>query len=206
MNPSKCLVILALSAAMAAGSTTAGATAEGSTDTPGAQAPTRTEPAPHAAAVSTTDVHPDESALAGEWRLAETPDEEQERHRAIEEAVREMPAMVQSRARNRLTERSAPPPTLEIEIDGSRLLLTGARDRIELELDGPPVEISARRETTRMSARMDRDALWVEARGSRGGRTTTYEADGAHLTVRTTIRGERLTDAVIFATTYARSE
>ena len=196
MNPSKCLVILTLSAAVAAGVLVSRS----------AQASPETEPTPQASAHSTTDAHPSGSALAGAWRLAETADEEQERHRAIDGAVRGMPSMVQSRARSRLAERTAPPSTLEIEIEGARLVLTGEKGQIELELDGESVRVSEGRETTQMRARMEQDSLRIEAQGSRGGRTTIYKADGARLTVRTTIRGNRLPEAVTYATTYARSE
>ncbi|MEM6796061.1 MAG: hypothetical protein AAF725_18945, partial [Acidobacteriota bacterium] len=127
--------------------------------------------------------------------------------RAIEAAIRRLPSIAHSRARARLTQRTAPPPTLEIGIEGARFTLSAdGGQRVELELGGAPVKISGRQGSVKMSARMEQETLKVEAQGKRGGRTTTYESDGERLRVETTLRGDRLPQPVTFAATYARSE
>lgn len=191
MHIARCLPIFALSAALSVGSVAA-------------QVPPEGVSAPRASAHRGTDDQPVEPALSGRWRLAETADEEQERLRAVDRAIQRFPSLVQSRARARLVERTSPPPALEIEIEGTRLLLSGD-SRVELDLGGPPVEVSGERGKARMSARMEQDSLEIKAQGGRGGRTTTYDADGDRLTVRTHLRGERLPEAVSYTTTYARS-
>jgi hypothetical protein len=57
-----------------------------------------------------------------------------------------------------------------------------------------------------MSATMEGDRLIVVADGGKGGRTTTYSADGDRLSVEVTMTGAMLAAPLTYVATYARAE
>jgi hypothetical protein len=158
---------------------------------------------------STTDAaHSAEasSPLAGHWRAAETEDEKAQRLQAIDEATESMGRFRRGRARGRLAERTSPPPSLTIELEGSKVTM-GSRDRrLELELGAPPIEVSGEAGKAQLSARMEGARLVVEAQSDNGTRTTTYRADEGRLSMEVSMKGERLARPLDYATTYVRVE
>ena len=146
------------------------------------------------------------SPLAGSWRAAETADEKKARLQAIDGATGRMAGFRQSMARNRLSERTSPRPSLILEIEGSMVTVASGDRRLELELGGAPIEVSGRAGKARVSATMEGPRLIVVSRSGKGGRTTTYRADGDRLSVEVTMTGSQLAGSLQYVSTYARME
>jgi len=146
------------------------------------------------------------SPLTGHWRAAETEEEKERRRQTIEEATERMGRFRRGRARSRLGERTSPPASLTIEIEDAKAALIAGDRRLEVQLGGPPVEVEGSEGRAQLSALMEGDRLIVEARTDRGGRTTTYRADGDRLSMKVTLTEERLAAPVVYATTYIRAE
>ena len=147
---------------------------------------------------------PDGVRLAGSWRAAETADEKEERLQAIDQATGRLRAFQQRQARSRLSERTSPRPSLTVEIEGSTVTLASGDRRLELELGGPPIEVSGSEGRARVSARREGPRLIVVSRNDQGGRTTAYRADGDRLSVEVTMKGSRLAGPLEYVTTYVR--
>lgn len=145
-------------------------------------------------------------ALAGRWSPAETADQKQRRLAAIDAATERLNPFQRGLARSQLAQRTAPPPGLMIEVEGSKLTIVNGERRLELELGGAPVDVAGPQGPSRVSATLEEERLTVTARRSTGERTTTYRADGAGLLMEVTMKSERLTGPVKYALTYARIE
>jgi hypothetical protein len=146
------------------------------------------------------------SPVAGHWRAAETEDQKKQRLQAIDDATEGMGRFRRGKARGRLAERTSPPPSLIIEIEGSRVAMGSGDRRLELELGGPPIEVSGNDGKAQLSARMEGERLIVEARGGNGGRTTTYRVDGGRLAMEVTMMGDRLAGPLEYVATYVPAE
>ena len=144
--------------------------------------------------------------LAGRWRASETTDEEKQRLEAIDEVTDHLGLFKRGRGRSRLKELTSPPPSLMIGVTGSKVTMDSGDRRLELELGGPPIEITGSQGTTRMSAKLDGQRLVVLARGDKGERTASYRASGDELTMRVVMTGDQLDGPLEYVTTYARME
>jgi hypothetical protein len=145
-------------------------------------------------------------ALAGRWELAGTSDEENQRLRAIDSATEHLPRFQRGRARDMLAGRTAPPQSLTISLEGSTVTIGSAGRELELELGGPPIEVSGEQGKAQLSAKMEGEQMIVSADGGKGGRTTTYRADGDRLSVEVTMKGAKLSQPLIYISTYERVE
>ena len=146
------------------------------------------------------------SPLAGHWRMAETEDEKKQRLQAIDEATERMGRFRRGKARSRLSERTAPRDFILIEVEGSKVTI-GSEDRqLELELGGPPIEVSGNDGKAQLSARMEGERLIVEARSGNGGRTTEYRAAEGLLSMEVAMKGERLAGPLEYVTTYVPAD
>jgi hypothetical protein len=145
-------------------------------------------------------------AVAGSWKLAQSAVEKEQRLEAINQATRHLRPMQRDMVRDRLAERTSPPASLQIEIEGSKLMMSSGENGFELELGAPPVEVPASDGTARASAKMAGDELVFTADGGNGQRTTTYRADGDRLTAEVTMTGARLDQPVTYSTTYLRAQ
>jgi hypothetical protein len=146
------------------------------------------------------------SPVAGRWRAAETEDQKKQRLQAIDDATEGMGRFRRGKARGRLAERTSPPPSLIIEIEGSRVAMGSGDRRLELELGGPPIEVSGDSGKAQLSAKMEGERLIVEARSGNGGRTTTYRAAEGLLSMEVAMKGERLAGPLEYVTTYVPAE
>jgi hypothetical protein len=146
------------------------------------------------------------SPLSGRWRAAETADEKTQREQAVDKATGNLRPMQRSRARSRLTERTSPPQTLTIEVEGSKVTIGSGDRELELELGGSSIEVPGNEGRARISATMEGEELIVVADSGNGERTTKYQADADRLTMQVTITGARLGGPLHFTTTYARTE
>ncbi|MEO1084283.1 MAG: hypothetical protein AAFY88_08575 [Acidobacteriota bacterium] len=144
------------------------------------------------------------ASIEGEWRLEPTDDDKARRAEAIDQATRSFNSRIRNRARQRLTERTAPQESLRIELDGQNVTIGSERSEVELELGGAPVEISAEGGKARISARLDGERLVVETRTGQGQRTATYVADGELLRVELEMIGRRLALPLELSSTYVR--
>lgn len=81
-------------------------------------------------------------SLSGRWRAAETADEKQERLKAIDEATKHVGVFRRGKARSRLVQRTTPPQSLLIEVDGSKVTIVADDRRLKLELGSHPIEVS----------------------------------------------------------------
>jgi hypothetical protein len=170
------------------------------------------EEAPPAAADTTVSAPCDSTGieailpLAGSWRAAETAAEEKQRLQAIDGVTEEMGRFRRGKARGRLAERTSPPPSLMIEIKGSKVTIASGDRRLELELGGSPIEVSGSEETAQASAKMECERLIVVTRSDEGERTTTYRADGTGLSMEVIMKDDRLVGPLKYVATYARME
>jgi hypothetical protein len=144
--------------------------------------------------------------LAGRWDLAGDAAEEKQRLRAIDDATERLPRMQRGRARDMLAGRTSPPESLAISFEGSMVTIGSVGRELELELGGPPIEISGEQGKAQLSATMEGEQLIVTADGGKGGRTSTYSADGDRLLVEVTMTGARLAEPLNYVSTYERVE
>jgi hypothetical protein len=145
-------------------------------------------------------------SVTGSWKLATSTDQESQRLEAIDNATKDLRRMQRGRARDLLEKRTSPPQSLEIEIEGSMVTIGSGEREIELELGGTPIEVAGDQGKAQMSATMEGDRLIVVADGGKGGRTTTYSADGDRLSVEVTMTGAMLAAPLTYVATYARAE
>jgi hypothetical protein len=146
------------------------------------------------------------SQLAGHWLTAETADEKKERLKIIDEATRHLGAFRQGKARSRLSERTSPPRSLIIDIDGMRVTVASEKGRLEFELGGSPIEVSGSEGKAQVSAKMQGAWLIIMAISIKGERTTAYRASGDRLTMEVTMTGTRLAGSLKYVSTYVRRQ
>jgi hypothetical protein len=146
------------------------------------------------------------SPLTGRWRAAETADERQQRLEAIDEATAHFGGFRRGKARDMLAERTSPPQSLTIEIEGSTVTIGSADHELELELGAAPIEASGDQGKAQLSARMEGEQLIVVADGGKGGRTTAYRADEDAMSVEVTMTGANLAAPLTYVATYVRAE
>jgi len=148
-----------------------------------------------------------QDGLAGTWKLASSKAEASERRAAIETSTRDLPSFMQSRARERLDDRTTPPKKLRIVVDGDKVELTGGVQTLFLTVGGPPVRVES--EGHRGSARATRrnGNLVITMEGDNGVRTTTYRPseDGQRLVLDVDFTAQRLSTPVRYRVTYKRS-
>ena len=144
--------------------------------------------------------------VAGSWTIAVTADEERQRRESINQATKKLRSMQRTMARQMLEKRTTPPEAIRIQVDAP-IVIIGSGDRaLELELGGAPITVSGDDGTAKVRAKIDGDVLIVAVDGTRGGRLTSYRADGDRLSVVVSMSGSRLDGVVRYATTYTRAE
>lgn len=145
--------------------------------------------------------------LNGRWKLASSSTETAERRAAIETATQDLPSFMQSRARERLEERTTPPKKVRIVVAGDRIELTGSGQTLYLQVGGPAVAVES--EGRRGSARATRQNgnLVITMQGDNGVRTTTYRPseDAQRLVLDVHFTAQRLSTPVRYRVTYKRS-
>jgi hypothetical protein len=145
--------------------------------------------------------------LNGRWKLASSSTETAERRSAIERATQDLPSFMQSRARERLEERTSPPKKIRIAVAGDRIELTGRGQTLYLQVGGPAVAVES--EGRRGSARATRQNgnLVITMQGDNGVRTTTYRPsdDAQRLVLDVHFTAQRLSTPVRYRVTYKRS-
>ena len=143
----------------------------------------------------------------GRWKLASSSTETAERRSAIERATQDLPSFMQSRARERLEERTSPPKKIRIAVAGDRIELTGRGQTLYLQVGGPAVAVES--EGRRGSARATRQNgnLVITMEGDNGVRTTTYRPsdDAQRLVLEVQFTAQRLSTPVRYRVTYKRS-
>ena len=148
-----------------------------------------------------------QDGLTGSWKLAATSTETAQRRAAVETSTQDLPAFMRSRARERLEERTTPPPKLRITVTGNQVELSGRGQTLRLTVGGPavPVESESRRGSARATRRNGN--LVVKMEGDNGVRTTTYRLskDGQSLVLDVDFNAERLSKPVRYHATYKRS-
>ncbi|MCP4869399.1 MAG: hypothetical protein GY898_11855 [Proteobacteria bacterium] len=145
---------------------------------------------------------------AGTWNLVAA-DYDTPRDAAIDEVTAEMSALIRGITRKRL--RKAATYSSHYVMTPGDGTMTISSDRSEgwtTPLDGTEVAmISDRGEDIHLSRRMKNGSLHSKARSERGAQSVSFElsADGARLTVTTTIVNDNLPRPVVYATEYARA-
>ena len=145
--------------------------------------------------------------LSGTWKLDSSSAEASQRRAAIETSTRDLPSFMQSRARERLDERTTPPKNIRIVVAGERVELTGRGQTLFLTVGGPavPVEFEGRRGSA--TATRQNGNLVITMQGDNGVRTTTYRPseDGQRLVLDVEFTAQRLSTPVRYRVTYKRS-
>ena len=157
-------------------------------------------------ALSASTAHA-QDGLTGSWMLQASSAETSQRRAAIETSTRDLPSFAQSRARERLEERTSPPPKVRIAVTGDQVELSGRGQNLRLTIGGPAVRVEA--EGQRGSARATRrdGNLVITMEGGRGARTTTYRlsTDGQRLVLDVEFTAQILSEPVRYRSTYERS-
>jgi hypothetical protein len=146
------------------------------------------------------------SPLAGSWLLAETADEKKARLQAIDEVTERFGRFMRGRARDRLSERTAPPRNLVIEIEDSKVTIVSGDRRLELVDGGTPIEISGSEGEARISAKMKGPQLIVVVTSSKAERSTVYSTKERNLLVEVTMTAAELAKPLKYVSTYSRVE
>ena len=146
------------------------------------------------------------SPLDGHWRLVQTEREAEERLRAIDEVIRHMRPFQQGKARSRLVERTSPPPVLSISTADSVVSITYGTDHINLDLGGPPVEVSGKGGRAFVTAMMEGSLLVIIARNGGGVRKTNYQVVNDRLRVEATLSDARLPKTLTYVSIYKTTE
>jgi hypothetical protein len=155
------------------------------------------------AGISSTETS---SLLSGHWHAAETANEKKERLRTIDELTRHQSGFQRDMIHSRLVERTSPPRSLLIEIEGVKVTIASENGRVELELGGPPIYISGSQGKAQMMATMQGPLLLVMARSDNGKRTTTYRANENLLTMEVKMTSTRLPGALNYVVSYVRTQ
>jgi hypothetical protein len=146
------------------------------------------------------------AGLTGRWRAAETAEEEELRRKAIDEVTQDLGRIKRGKARDRLLERTAPPPSLMIEVTGSKATIVFGDHRLELELGAEPVEIKGRESRSLVSAKMEGEKLIVVSQTDKGEQTASYWADEKSLSRKVTMTGDQLGGSLTYISTYTRTD
>ena len=146
------------------------------------------------------------SPFNGNWRLVQTEKESKDRLKAINEATRHLKPFQQSKARSRLAERTSPPHTVSIIIKETTVTITSTTHRIMLEIGGPPIKMSGNEGKAYVSAKMEGPFLVITALTDNGERRSNYRANKDLLTAEVTVTGARLTNAIIYVSTYTLAQ
>jgi hypothetical protein len=147
------------------------------------------------------------SLLNGRWKLASSSTETAQRRAAIETATQELPSFMQSRARERLDERTSPPKKIRIAVAGDRIELTGRGQTIYLQVGGPAVAVESEGRRGSARATLQNGNLVITMEGDNGVRTTTYRPsdDAQRLVLDVQFTAQRLSTPVRYRVTYKRS-
>lgn len=146
--------------------------------------------------------------LSGRWRHASSSAEAAQRQRAIEASTEALPFFVRSRARERLAERTRPPPQIGLAVNRDRIELSASGRTLSLTVGGPSVEVQGEGGRGRARAtRGPRGELIVTMWGNSGRRTTTYwlSEDGRRLVLDVQIAPDRLPTPIRYRLTYRRA-
>jgi hypothetical protein len=155
---------------------------------------------------------PSADRIEGEYRFVGGHEEVAAVERSIDDAVEEMSFLIRGLARRRLREPNLPTRELSISLDEGRITVSrNGQPAISGPQGGEEVEWRNPNNGNKLRVRYRlTDAGTLEQRlvGDRGLSVNRYVlgADGATLTVHTTITAEQLSDPLRFSTTYVRSE
>lgn len=149
---------------------------------------------------------PGSADFSGVWTHTGDSKEEEQRRKAIEAAIRDMPFFVRGTARDRLMQRTTSAPELKLSVEGDCLELSRGSDKITLRFGAEPVSIERDGRRGKMSARFDGQRIIVVSEGENGKRATTYSLspDRQRLTLSVRMSGERLPEPLSFQATYQR--
>jgi hypothetical protein len=114
---------------------------------------------------------------------------------------------MQSRARERLDERTTPPKNIRIVVAGERVELTGRGQALFLTVGGPAVPVESEGRSGSARATRQNGNLVITMQGDNGVRTTTYRPseDGQRLALDVEFTAQRLSTPVRYRVTYKRS-
>jgi hypothetical protein len=126
--------------------------------------------------------------------------------RCIDEATGHLGDFRKGMARSRLSERTSPPRSLIIEIEGVKVTVASENGRLELELGGPPIEVSGSEGKAQVSAKMQGALLIIMARSGKGERRTAYRTSGDRLTMEVTMTSPKLSESLKYVSTYVRTQ
>jgi hypothetical protein len=149
---------------------------------------------------------PPEADFTGVWVYAADEQEVKERREAIEAAIDGVPRFARGKAKKRLGERTTPPPELEIEVAAGHLELSRGDRDVSLQLDGDPVTFEKDGKRAALSAQLIDGQIVVTSKGDNGTRVTTYRLspDRKQLILSVNMQGARLSEPVVYQTTYVR--
>jgi hypothetical protein len=148
-----------------------------------------------------------QDGLSGSWKLASSDAEASQRRAAIETATQDLPSFMRSRGRERLDERTTPPPQVRISVAADRVELTGAGPTLSLTVGGPAVPVESEGRRGRAQATRRNGNLVITMEGDNGSRTTLYQLseDGQRLVLDVDFTAKALSTPVRYRVTYKRS-
>lgn len=146
------------------------------------------------------------AAFHGVWVHAGEAEDGEARLKAIDALTEEVPKLFRAKARKGLREKTTPPRELKLELEGDLITLTGKGESVTLRLGGPPVAVERGERKGKLAARFDGERIVVEGAGKKGTRVTTYalSTDGTRLRVSVRMVPKRLSEPLVYGTTYRR--
>lgn len=145
-------------------------------------------------------------AFSGVWTYAGDDVEEQARKKSIEAATQGLPGFVRGRARDRLGDRTKPIPELELSVQGEQVDISRDGQKLSLKAGADPVRLEHNGQKGDLSLRFDGPYMVLVSAGEKGERVATYSLSeaGNELTVAVRMKGDKLSNPIVYRSTYRR--
>ena len=160
----------------------------------------------YALSVAAKEAPADRNDFSGIWAHAGDRKETEQRRLAIEAVTEDLPFFIRGTARERLTERTAPPPELQLTVDKDRFDITRDGKSVSLRFEAKPIMIEQNGKRGLVSVRYEQERIVVVSEGDKSKRLTKYalSPERNRLTMSVSMTGESLSGPLIFQSTYRR--
>jgi hypothetical protein len=146
------------------------------------------------------------SSFSGEWVHAGDCKEAEQRRQAIDAVTKDIPSFFRDTVRKRLDEQTAPPPNVNIIVEGDRIEITRDGSTVSLRIGAKAITMKRNGKRFDVSVKSDGNRFTVVSEGEKGKLVTKYWISPNHkvLTMSVHMTGERLSGSLVFQSTYRR--
>lgn len=144
--------------------------------------------------------------FTGKWKLKNSVDVTNKRLNAIENAVAGMGRFMQGRAREKLTQMTAPTNELQIADLGTQIKITRSGLEATVPTNGQRVSINAEQGKVSLRATRENGKLILVSETTDAVKTTIYElsTDGQTLTQQNKLQSDKFPTAIEFTNSFTR--